>query len=127
METGRSFMMLEGTDAKVHCIYHTSQMAEVRGRGGLRANRFVRLRKLFENGRPLLEIDELGHCEKVLNDERLLEEARLRQILGELAAIEDGWGGWLGRYQAALRRAAIPIQQRDLHGHTREPDRGRSR
>jgi hypothetical protein len=125
--TGRSFMMLEGTDAKVHCIYHTPQMSEARGRGGLRANRFVRLRKLFENGRPLLEIDELGHCEKVLNDERLLEEARLRQILGELAAIEDGWGGWLGRYQAALRRAAIPIQQRDLHGHTREPDRGRSR
>jgi hypothetical protein len=74
LETGRSFMMLEGTDAKVHCIYHTPQMAEARGRGGLRANRFVRLRKLFENGWPLLEIDELGHCEKVLNDERHLEE-----------------------------------------------------
>ena len=50
---GRSFMMLEGTDGKVHCIYHTPQMAETRGRGGLRTNRFVRLRKLFENGRPL--------------------------------------------------------------------------
>jgi len=24
---GRTFMMLEGTDAKVHCIYHTSEMA----------------------------------------------------------------------------------------------------
>jgi len=23
-ETGRPFMMLEGTDAKVHCIYHTA-------------------------------------------------------------------------------------------------------
>src|SRR5207302_2261789 len=56
--SGRSFMMLEGTDAKVHCIYHTPQMAEARSRGGLRTNRFVRLRKLFENGRPLLEIDE---------------------------------------------------------------------
>jgi len=123
--TGRGFMMLEGTDARVHCIYHTPQMAEARGRGGLRANRFVRLRKLFENGRPLLEIDELGHCEKVLNDERLLEEARLR--LQGLAPVEDGWGGWLGRYRATLRRAAIPIQQRDLHGRAREPDRGRSR
>src|SRR5437667_4657455 len=59
--SGRSFMMLEGTDAKVHCIYHTPQMAEARGRGGLRVNGFVRLRKLFQNGRPLLEIDELGH------------------------------------------------------------------
>ena len=122
--TGRSFMMLEGTDAKVHCIYHTPQMSEARGRGGLRANRFVRLRKLFENGRPLLEIDELGHCEKVLNDDRLLEESRLRLQ----APIENGWGGWLGRYEAALRRAAVtPMHQRDLHGLAREPDRGRGR
>jgi len=122
--TGRTFMMLEGTDAKVHCIYHTPQMAEVRGRGGLRANRFVRLRKLFKDGRPLLEIDELGHSEKVLNDERLLQESRLRLQ----ARIENGWGGWLGRYEAALRRAAVtPIHQHDLHGHAREPDRGRGR
>jgi len=126
--TGRSFMMLEGTDAKVHCIYHTPQMAEARGRGGLRANRFVCLRKLFENGRPLLEIDEVGHCEKVLNDEHLMEEARRLRIQSGMAPVEDGWGGWLGRYQLALRRAAvIPIRQRDLHGRAREPDRGRSR
>jgi len=126
--TGRSFMMLEGTDAKVHCIYHTPQMSEARGRGGLRANRFVRLRKLFENGRPLLEIDELGHCEKVLNNERLLEETGCLRIEGGMAPVEDRWDGWLGRYQAALRRAAaIPIQQRDLHGRAREPDLGRSR
>jgi len=117
-------MMLEGTDAKVHCIYHTPQMSEARGRGGLRANRFVRLHKLFENGRPLLEIDELGHCEKVLNDDRLLEETRLRLQ----APIENGWGGWLGRYHEAVRKAAsTPIHQRDIHGHAREPDRGRGR
>jgi hypothetical protein len=124
--TGRSFMMLEGTDAKVHCIYHTPQMAEARSRGGLRANGFVHLHKLFENGRPLVEINELGHCEKVLNDERLLEETRLR--LQGLAPVEDGWGGWLGRYRAAVRRAAAtPIHQRDLPGRAREPDRGRGR
>jgi len=125
--TGRSFMMLEGTDAKVHCIYHTPQMAEARGGGGLRANRFVRLSKLFENGQPLLEIDELGHCEKVLNDERHLEEARRLRIQTGMAPIEDGCGGWLGRYRAALRRAATPIHQRDLHGPAREPGRGRGK
>jgi len=125
--TGRSFMMLEGTDAKVHCIYHTSQMPEARGRGGLRSNRFVRLRKLFEDGRPLLEIDELGHSEKVLNDERLLEETGRLRIQSGMAPVEDGWGGWLGRYQAALRKAATPTHQRDLPGLAREPDRGRGR
>jgi hypothetical protein len=40
--TGRTFMMPEGTDAKVHCIYHTAEMSEARGRGGLRPNGFVR-------------------------------------------------------------------------------------
>ena len=126
--TGRSFMMLEGTDAKVHCIYHTPQMSEARGRGGLRPNRFVRLRKLFENGWPLLEIDELGHSEKVLNDDRLLEETRRLRIQSGMAPVEDGWGGWLGRYQVALRRAATtPIHQLDVQGRAREPDRGRGR
>ena len=126
--TGRSFMMLEGTDAKVHCIYHTPQMAEARGRGGLRANRFVRMRKLFENGRPVLEIDELGHCEKILNDERHLEETTGQRIQGGIAPVEDGWGGWLGRYQVALRRAAAtPMHERDLPERAREPDRGRGR
>jgi hypothetical protein len=96
--TGRSFMMLEGTDAKVHCIYHTPQMAEARGRGGLRANRFVRLRKLFEDGLPMLEIDELGHCERVLNDRRYLEETKRRRIQGGTVPTEGGWGGWLGRH-----------------------------
>jgi hypothetical protein len=28
--TGRTFMMIEGIDAKVHCIYHTPEMAEAR-------------------------------------------------------------------------------------------------
>ncbi len=126
--TGRSFMMLEGTNAKVHCIYHTPQMAEARGRGGLRANRFVRLRKLFENGRPLLEVEELGHSEKVLNNERLLEETGRLQIQSGMAPVEDGWGGWLGRYHGAVRRAAAtPIHQRDLHERAREPGRGRGR
>jgi len=121
-------MMLEGTDAKVHCIYHTPQMSEARGRGGLRANRFVRLRKLFEDGRPLLEIDELGHCEKVLNDDRLLEGTRRLRIQSGMPPVEDGRGGWLGRYHWAVRRAAsTPIHQRDIHGHAREPDRGRGR
>ena len=78
--TGRSFMMLEGTDAKVHCIYHTPQMAEARGRGGLRANRFVRMHKLFVNGRPLLEIDELGHSERMLSDRRHHEEAAAKLL-----------------------------------------------
>jgi hypothetical protein len=126
--TGRSFMMLEGTDAKVHCIYHTAQMAEARGRGGLRANRFVRLRKLFEGGRPILEIDELGRSEKILNDRLHHEEMAQRLMQSGMSPVEDGWNGWLGRYQAALRRTALGVDERQrskLAEHHRERDRGR--
>jgi hypothetical protein len=118
-------MMLEGTDAKVHCIYRTSQMAEARGREGLRVNRFVRLRK-FENGRPLLEIDELGHSERILSDRLHREETVRRLMESGKAPVEEGWGGWLGRYQAALRRTTPSVEERrrsKLAEHQR--DRGR--
>ena len=126
--TGRSFMMLEGTDAKVHCIYHTPQMAEARGRGGLRANRFVRMRKLFVNGRPLLEIAELGHSERILSDRRHHEEAAAKLLQGGTAPVVYGWGGWLGRYQAALQKAAAELaQQPELVDQTFKPRQGRDR
>ena len=129
--TGRSFMMLEGTDAKVHCIYHTPQMAEARGRGGLRANRFVRLRKRFRNGRPLLEIDELGHSEKILRDRRHLEEVAGDLLRRGMPPVEESWSGWLGRYKVALRKVAAELTQQpdltqtlDPHQH---PDRSLER
>jgi hypothetical protein len=126
--SGRSLMMLEGTDAKVHCIYHTPQMAEARGRGGLRANKFVRLHKLFENGRPVLEIDELGHSEKILSDRRHLEELAAQLLQRGTSPAECGWGGWLGRYQAALHKAAAErARQIDPLEQTLKPHRERDR
>ena len=62
---GRHYLLLEGTDAKVHLIYYTPEMEEARSRGKLRANSFVRLQKQFENGRPVLEIEDSGDAERV--------------------------------------------------------------
>ena len=36
---GRHYLLLEGTDAKVHLIYYTPEMEEARSRGKLRPNR----------------------------------------------------------------------------------------
>ena len=60
--SGRSYLMLEGTDARVHYVYQTPEMEAARNRGGLRTNSFVRLRKLFTDGRPALQIHEIGRC-----------------------------------------------------------------
>lgn len=90
-------MLLEGTDAKVHLIYYTPEMEEARSRGKLRANAFVRLQKQFENGRPMLEIEDFGDRAKSLLNHGIVPAG-------------DGWGGWLGRYQAAVVRAVDELK-----------------
>jgi hypothetical protein len=110
--TGRSFMLLEGTDAQIHWLYHNPEMTAARARGGLRANSFVRLRKVFVDGRPLLEVDELGHSERIANDRNFLRETALKLMRKGAVAPEGGWRGWLGRYQKALQNEAAEVKQR---------------
>ncbi len=126
-ESGQNYLILEGTDAEVHFIYYTPEMDEVRGRGGLRTNYYVRLRKLFVAGRPTLDIRDLGDAEKLLNNRRLLEE-NVRELL-KCGAVptEDGWGGWLGKYQAALASAANEIGRNRELQPALPPERRRDR
>jgi hypothetical protein len=73
VNAGRHFILIEGTDAKVHLVYFSPALESARSRGRLRPNSFVRLRKQFENGRPVLEVDDLGEAEKILWNRRYLE------------------------------------------------------
>ena len=80
-QTGRNYLMLEGTDAKVHFIQYTPEMEEARSRGELRVNSFVRLRKLSGTARldvsdlaigsATLEVSDLGDAEKLLKNRSL--------------------------------------------------------
>jgi hypothetical protein len=106
-EAGRSYLMLEGTDARVHHIYYTPEMDEARSRGNLRTNSFVRLRKIFVAGEPVLEIRDLGDSEALLRNGAHLRQTAWSLIKRGIVPDEDGWGGWLGRYQAALRRTVL--------------------
>ena len=45
-QSGRNYLMLEGTDAKVYFINYSREMEEARSRGELRTNSFVQLRKV---------------------------------------------------------------------------------
>ena len=45
-QSGRNYLMLESTDAKVYFVHYTPEIEEARSRGELRTNSFVRLRKL---------------------------------------------------------------------------------
>jgi hypothetical protein len=104
---GRHYVLIEGTDAKVHLVYYSPALEDARSRGQLRPNSFLRLRKQFENGRPVVDVDDLGDAEEILRN-RLYLEATVRPLVKRgIIPAEDGWGGWLGRYQTALAQAAI--------------------
>ena len=45
--SGRSYLMLEGTDARVHHVYYTPELEAARNLGGLRTNSFIRLESCF--------------------------------------------------------------------------------
>ncbi len=111
--TGRSYLLMEGTDAKVHLVYHTPEVTEARGRGLLKPNAFVRLQKLFDGGRPVLEVEDLGDAERLLNNHSHMERTARALVRRGIVPTEDGWGGWLGRYQAALTAAAVAARGRE--------------
>lgn len=101
---GRHYLLLEGTDAQVHLIYYTPEMEQARSQGKLRKNSFVRLQKLFEHGRHLIEVSDEGDAEKLLdNRQHFAGRARLLRGDGQIAA--QDFGGWVGRYRSALASA----------------------
>lgn len=106
-EDGRNYLMLEGTDARIHHIHYTPEMEEARNRGGLRTNAFVRLRKRSIGGESVMEIDEFGNADAISRNESYLRRTAQALIKRGIIPDENGWGGWLGRYQAALRGAAL--------------------
>ena len=122
--SGRSYLMLEGTDARVHHVYYTPEMEAARNRGGLRTNSFVRLRKLFTDGRPAVEIDDMGDSEAILRNKGHLRETAQRLIRRGIIPQEEGWNGWLGRYQKALSDAATALE---IPSVTKRHEREKSR
>lgn len=123
--TGRSYLMLEGTEGRVHFIRYTPEMEQAREQGRLRTNWFVRLRRLFVDGSPSLEIEELGRADDILKDRRHLKDTAESMLRRGVVPTEDGWGGWLGKYQAAVRQAAMVPHDKD--SHTQQKNRSRYR
>jgi type IV secretory pathway VirD2 relaxase len=125
-EAGRGYLMLEGTDARIHHVYYTPEMEDARNRGALKANSFVRLRKLFANGEPKLEIDDLGDADAVLRNKAYMRLTARNLVKRGAVPDDDGWGGWLGRYQAALKKLALEdLDRSEQRKLDRRRDRGR--
>src|SRR5665213_2053580 len=100
--SGRNYLLLESTAVKVYYIPYTREMEEARSLGGLKTNSFVRLRKLSTEGRLRIEIEDLGNAEAVLSNRLFLREKAAALRHQGVRPTEEGWGGWLGRYERAL-------------------------
>jgi type IV secretory pathway VirD2 relaxase len=114
--SGRRYLLLEGTDAKVHLIYHTDSIETARSAGKLAVNNFVRLEKRIAERVPRIEVSDYGAANALLqNPGFFTKQAQLsgkRGVVGD----QDVWGGWLGQYYARLQ-TSIEIR--------RAPEKGR--
>ncbi len=126
-QSGRNYLMLEGTDAKVYFIHYAPEMEEARSRGELRINSFVHLQMLSRHGISELDVEDLGNAERLLSNQRYLTTAAGKLLNRGIMPTEDGWGGWLGRYQRALAKAASQIIQCQEERLARNYDRKRQR
>jgi hypothetical protein len=118
--SGKSYLMLESTAAKVYVIPYTPEMEEARIRGELKTNWFVRLRRQAEAGTSSISIEEVGHSEALLTNRRLLREKVTQLQEQDLLPTEDGWGGWLGKYQKALCEMRMDRELRPVGKEVRQ-------
>ena len=127
--TGRNYLMLEGTDGKIHFVHYTPEIERARSEGQLRTNSFVRLRRLFVDGAPSFETEDFGRADDLLNNRKYFNEAARQLIKRGIIPVEDGWGGWLGKYQGALRDAALRMESQHevVKGKRKERQRDRGR
>jgi hypothetical protein len=109
--SGRSYMILEGTDARVHYVRYTPEMHASRSEGGLKINSFIRLRSVLIEGRPVLKIDEPGDAESILHNKLYLRETARQLARRGFAPQDERWAGWLGRYQRAVSEAYVRHQR----------------
>jgi hypothetical protein len=104
---GRHYLLLEGTDAQVHMIFYTSEMEAARSAGRLKSNSFVRFRRQGATSDSSLHVEDLGNAEALLKNRPFLRSCAQRLIRRGVIPTEEGWGGWLGKYQAAVYNVAL--------------------
>jgi hypothetical protein len=72
----------------------------------------------------MLEIDDMADSEALLHDKRQLRQIGQRLIRRGIMPEDDGWSGWLGRYQKALRDAVTTLETPSV---TKQSERSKNR
>src|SRR6202795_1982323 len=102
-QTGKRYMLVEGTDAKIHLIYHTGAIEEARNQGKLAVNDFVRIEKRFAKKKPTVHVDDLGDANALLQNSSFFHKEAEILVRRGIHDVQPVWGGWLGQYQTKLQ------------------------
>jgi type IV secretory pathway VirD2 relaxase len=125
--SGRNYLMLEGTDARIHFVHYTPEMEAARSQGQLRTNSFVKLQRILSDDHGAsTDVQELGDADSLLTNRGHFRSEAQRLMKRGIIPTEEGWGGWLGEYQRTLRRAAHAVEEpRPAKERRRHLDLGR--
>jgi len=112
-DNGNRFLLLEATDARVYYLPYTPELDEARSRGDLTTNSFFMIKKTMdENYRRRIVVANLGDAEELFeNRDHFRSLAKRLLQRGGVPFDNERWGGWLGRYQEALREAAFDLDE----------------
>jgi hypothetical protein len=102
-QTGKRYMLLEGTDAKVHLIYHNGAIEKARQQGQLSVDSFARIEKTFVRKKLTLEVHDLGDANALLQNSLYLRKEAALLLRRGVRDVKPVWGGWLGQYEIQLR------------------------
>jgi Protein of unknown function (DUF3363) len=119
--TTRTYMMLEGTDRKIHFIYHTADIQNARHQGRLAPNAFITLMKLPSHSARILDF---GDADRIVSNRVFMLSTARRIIARGIVPVEGGYAGWLGRYEAALS-GAVSVEQARSFKYNEPKDRSR--
>jgi hypothetical protein len=91
-------------------VEYTPEIEEARSRGELKRNAFARLRRIFADEETTLEVEDFGDSDSLLRKCAHFEGKARELVRNGILPNEQGWGGWLGQYQRALKKAAMEIE-----------------
>lgn len=135
--TGKPFVLVEGTDAKVHYLYHDESIHQARQQGQMQPGSFVELERRVVGGgaskRAQTVVIDRGNADTLLANLQHFKAEAIRSSTRRPTLPEPGsLGGWLGRYRSAVAKAAADLAaagQLKLgpHGYEYQAPRARTR
>ncbi len=118
--SGRTYMILEGTDHNIHFIYRPAELDAARRQGKLNANSFVRLTTQLVNQRLITKVQYFGNSDDLLTNKHYFQNASRTFMKRGIIPSETGTAGWLGKYEAKIAHVADELKSERMKSERKE-------